>query len=365
MMQSFKIISVLLISALTSCTSKKHSTPENSNAASGQDTITAFVLKTSKVQKIVEFPAELLPYLNASLFAKVQGFVKVMKVDIGDKVTAGQTLAIIEAPEVNARIQEQENNVQSARSKYLTSLDNWQRTAKAAQTPNTVAPVDLEQSYNKMLADSAAYLSAKNLTQSYRQMGNYLAIKAPFSGVVTARKADPGDLVDAKTLMLTVQDINRLRLRVQVPTEYVATKLTSDKIAFRLDAYPGKDFSAKLTRKTGAIDPATRTELWEFDYVNNDHALRAGDFAFAELNVHRADSGFIVPFSAVVTNQENKFVIKISNDVLQRVNVRQGFSTDAGVEIFGDIHEGDILLVKATDEIVNGTKAVWKLSALK
>jgi RND family efflux transporter MFP subunit len=363
MIRSFiKIISVLGISILSSCASKENQKQNNAVVSNEQDTVAVFVLKASKVQKSVEFPSELLPYLNASLYAKVQGYVKEMKTDIGDKVSKGEILAIVEAPEVNAKIQEQVNSVDAARSKYLTSLDNWQRIQKAAQTPNTVAPVDLDRARNKMMADSAAYLSAKSLTQSYKQLGNYLVIRAPFNGVITSRKADPGDLVDANTLLLTEQDISKLRLRVQVPAEYVATQLASDKISFRLDAFPGKNFNAQLARKSGAIDPATRTELWEFDYSNPDHLLRAGDFAYAALDVHRADSGFIVPFSAVVTNQENKFIVKIKDGKVSRINVRQGFSVNDGMEIFGDVHEGDTLALKATDERAVGSTAYWKIS---
>lgn len=362
-MRSFIIItSYIGLAMLSACSSKSKHTQNNSSTAPTRDTVAVFILHASQVEKNVEFPAELLPYLDAGLYAKVQGYVQAMKVDIGDHVGKGQTLAVIEAPEVNAKIQEYESSIQSARSKFQTSLDNWQRIEKAAQTPNTVAPADLEQARNRMMADSATYLASQSLSTSYRQLGNYLVIKAPFEGVITSRKADPGDLVDANTLLLNEQDINRLRLRVQVPEEYVGTKLMSEKVGFRVEAYPGKLFYAKLTRKSGAIDPVTRTELWEFDYMNKNPRLRAGDFAYAELNVHRGDSGFVVPFSAVVTNQEDKFVVKVENNKITRVNVRQGFSTNNGMEIFGNIYEGDTLVLKGTDEQAQGSTAYWQLA---
>lgn len=360
-MKSFIGISYLVV-MFSACTSRNNNAQNNIASPVTTDTVQVFILHSSKVQKSVEFPAELLPYLEANLYAKVQGYVKAMKVDIGDRVSKGQILAIIEAPEVNAKIQEYESAIQSARSKYLSSFDNWQRIKKAAQTPNTVAPVDLEQAHNRMMADSAAYLSSKSLTQSYKQLGNYLVIKAPFNGVITFRKADPGDLVDANTLLLNEQDISRLRLRVQVPEEYIGTKLLSDKIGFRVEAYPGQIWNAELARKSGTIDPTTRTELWEFDYVNKKPELRAGNFAFAELNVHRTDSGFVVPFSAVVTNQENKFVVIIKDNKISRINVRDGFSTNSGMEIFGNVKEGDTLVLKATDERAVGTTAYWQVT---
>lgn len=360
-MRSFIIISCIGLMLLSACSARRNNTQAGNNTSPVQDTVQVLVVQPSKVQKSVEFPAQLLPYLNAKLYARVQGYVKNMNVDIGDRVHKGQMLAVITAPEVNAKINEFESSIQSAYSKYQTSLDNWQRIAKAAQTPNTVAPVDLEQARNQMMADSSAYLSAKSLAQSYRQLGDYLVIKAPFDGVITTRKADPGDLVDANTLLLNEQEINTLRLRVQVPEEYIGTKLASDKIAFRVDAYPGQLMYAKLARKSGALDPVTLTELWEFDYDNKNHLLRGGDFAYAELDVHRADSGYVVPFSTVVTNQENKFVVKVKDNKISRANIRQGFSTKDGVEIFGDIHDGDTLVLKGTDELTPGTTAFWQV----
>ena len=360
-MRSFFIISCIGIVTLCACNSHNNDAQNNNSSATLQDTAQVFILRSSKVQKSVEFPAQLLPYLNANLYAKVQGFVKVIKVDIGDHVKKGQTLAIVEAPEVNTKTEEFESALQSAHSKFLTSLDNWQRIEKAAQTPNTVAPVNLEQEHNRMMADSAAYLSAKSLARSYQQLGNYLIIKAPFDGVITNRKADPGDLVNSNTLMLNEQDINMLRLRVQVPEEFVATKLISDKIGFQVDAYPSQMMYAKLARKNNTIDPTTLTELWEFDYDNKSNLLRAGDFAHAELEVHRIDSGFVVPFSAVVTNQENKFVVLVKENKITWVNVHQGFSTDNGMEVFGDLKKGDTLLMKGTDERAQGTTAYWKV----
>lgn len=333
-------------------------------AANAPDTVPVLVLHDTSVTKSIELPAELIPYEQAELFARVQGYVKDLKVDMGDKVRRGQTLAIIEAPELNTKYAEFQSSLQAAKAKYMSSSDVYQRLFKAAQanTPGIVAPVDLERSKNQYLADSASYESARQLAQSYKEVAGYLVLQAPFDGVVTARNADRGTLVGNNQGILTIQHNNKLRIRIAVPELYVASGAVSKTAAFRVDAYPNKLFQATLTRKSESINPETRTELWEYVYDNRNHDLKAGSFAYVKLGLQRTGNSFILPPTAIVTNQERKFVIKVKDGKAVWVDVRQGMSTDKGIEVFGDLNNSDTLVIRATDERKAGNTAFWKVS---
>jgi membrane fusion protein (multidrug efflux system) len=359
-MRSIAFISFVVI--LTAC-GNTQKPPEKENSSAAQDTVPVFILKQDTVKKIIELPAELIPYESADLFAKVQGFVRAMKVDLGDRVKKGQTLAVIEAPEVNSRFAESEAALQSAKAKWASSRDNYDRLYRASQakTPGIVAPVDLERSRNLMLADSSTYIAASKQSQSYKEVSGYLYITAPFDGVITARKADPGALVGTNAMLLTVQNNHTLRLRAAVPEIYTAAASPSKNIDFRVDAYPTQRFKAVLTRKSETIDPATRTELWEFQVDNSEHLLKAGSFAYVKIALERGTSSFIVPFTAIATTQEKKFIIRVNQGKAEWVDVRQGMTVDAGIEIFGNISAGDTLLRKATDERKPGSAGFWVL----
>src|SRR5688500_4185050 len=93
----------LTVSLFTACNNKSETTPATSTTANALDTVPVFLLQDTSVAKSIELPAELLPYEQSPLFARVQGYVKEMKVDIGDRVRRGQTLALIEAPELNTK----------------------------------------------------------------------------------------------------------------------------------------------------------------------------------------------------------------------------------------------------------------------
>jgi RND family efflux transporter MFP subunit len=332
------------------------------NAAPAQDTVAVFILRSDTLKKSVDLPGELQPYLQTDLFAKVPGYVRDMKVDIGDRVHKGQTLAVIEAPEVNTQVLQSEAALASAKSKYTASTDKYQRLYRASQSPSPgiVAPVDLVTAHDQMAADCAAYEALRQQSKAYREVSGYLTITAPFNGVIIGRKADPGALVSANSMLLTIQDNNILRLRVAVPETYGAATGKRD-LSFAVDAYPQQRFSGALTRKTGTIDPVTRTELWEYDVDNRQQLLKAGAFVYARLNLERGAPSLILPPAAIATTLERKFAIRVRNGAAQWVDVRQGMVTDSGVEVFGDLHPGDTILIKATDERKPGATAYWKI----
>jgi membrane fusion protein (multidrug efflux system) len=356
---SFGVALVLL----TACGTGNTDPATSSIATPAADTAQAFLLKTDTLKKTVELPGELIPYLQTDLYAKVQGYVQAMKVDIGDRVHKGQTLAVIEAPEVNTQVTQSLAALEAAKARLTTSTDNYNRLYQASQSPSPgiVAPVDLENSHNQMLADSASYEAMRQQSMAYKQVSGYLYISAPFDGVITARKADPGALVNANAMLLTVQDNNTLRLRVAVPEIYVSAAAGNKTLQFSVDAYPEERFTGILTRKTETIDPGTRTELWEFDVDNRPHLLTAGTFVYAKIALGRSAPSFVLPVSAIATTLERKFVIRIKNGKVEYVDVRQGMTTDAGIEVFGDLKSGDTLVTKATDERKPGTTAYWKM----
>ncbi|MEO6961609.1 MAG: efflux RND transporter periplasmic adaptor subunit [Puia sp.] len=359
----FLTLSVLVLLSAGCGSSGKQDVKITSDEAAIGDTVPVFTLKTDTLKKTVELPGELLPYEQTDLYAKISGFVRTMKVDIGDRVHKGQTLAIIEAPEVNTKFAEAGYSIQTAKAKWTASKDNYDRLFRASRNPSPgiVAPVALENSLNQMMADSATFEAARQQAKAYKEVSGYLYITAPFDGVITARKADPGALVGANAMLLTIQNNSTLRLRVAVPEMYIASAGKARNIFFSVDAYPEQRFSGVLTRKTETVDPATRTELWEFTIDNSKHLLKAGIFARAKINITRNGPSYIIPSSAIATTLERKFVIKVTQGKADWVDVRQGITTDSGVEIFGNFKTGDTLLIKGTDEQKQGSKAFWKI----
>jgi RND family efflux transporter MFP subunit len=256
-----------------------------------------------------------------------------------------------------ARFAEADARFLEANARFMGSLDRFNRLKEAAKEQGVVAEGELTHARNQMLADSAAIVSAKSASQAYKQLQDYLTVRAPFDGIVTGRSVNPGDLAggSGRKVLFTIERPDRLRLRVHVPESYVNHIPHDEPLAFTTNAVVNKSFEAKLSRKSGSISPETRTELWEYEYENKTGELKPGMYAMAQLNLSRQDSSFVVPYAAVVTSLERKFVVRIKNNQVEWVDVSQGISLDNGVEIFGELDEGDTLLSRGSEEIKPGT----------
>jgi membrane fusion protein (multidrug efflux system) len=352
-----KLIILFIIVALAGCADNKSQTP----TTAAVDTVQVFVLKKEPVSKTLSLPAELHPWERAELFAKVEGYVQELKVDIGSRVKKHDVLFIIDAPEVTANYARSSADLQAAQSRYNSSLDTYKRMVNAAKERGAVSDSELERVRNQMLTDSATHEAAKAGSNAYAQLRNYLVIRAAFDGVITQRNVDAGTLVGkGSTPLLVLENLNKLRVRVAVPEIYTSALPESISINFTVDAQPSKKYSATLARKSNQIDAKTRTERWEFEVLNSNQELKSGMYGNASFNLQRSEPSFVVPYSSVVSNLERSFVIRIRDGKAEWVDVRHGISMKDKVEIFGDLNEGDQLVLKATDEIKEGRSFALK-----
>jgi RND family efflux transporter MFP subunit len=324
------------------------------------DSVKVFVLTMDSVQKNISFPGELLPNENAQIRAKDQGYIKKLNVDIGSTVHKGQVLALIDAPEINSSMEESNEKVNAALSRYQTSKDYFQRVNTASKTDGVIAPSELQRSRNQMMADSSEYKAALFAASSYRQVGNYLAIVAPYDGIITKRNVEVGSFVGNanEKPLFELEDNATLRLRVPVPEVYTGAKLLDNSVDLNTRSFPDKKFKAKLVRRSGSIDNETRSEVWEFEVLNTNRELKAGSYADVRLHFLRPHLSLVVPTSAIVTTLEKKFVIKVTGNLTQWVDVRAGFNLGENQEIFGELKAGDTIVLKANEELKAGTKLI-------
>ncbi|MDZ7606179.1 MAG: efflux RND transporter periplasmic adaptor subunit [Cyclobacteriaceae bacterium] len=352
-----RICILLAFAALAGCVDKKSQAIPTSTA----DSVEVFVLKKESVTKALSLPAELHPWERAELYAKVQGYVQELKVDIGSRVKKNDILIIIDAPEVMANYAKSSADLQAALSRYNTSLDTYKRMVSASKEKGAVSDSELERVRNQMLADSAMHEAAKSGANAYAQLKNYLVIRAAFDGVITQRNVDAGTLVGTgSTPLLVLENLNKLRVRVAVPETYTSSIPESESINFTVDAEPSKKYSATLARKSNQIDDKTRTELWEFEVMNTKQELKSGMYGNASFTLQRSEPSLTVPYSAVVTNLERNFVIRVRDGKAEWIDVKNGISMKDKVEIFGSLEEGQQIVSKANDELKEGARLYYK-----
>jgi membrane fusion protein (multidrug efflux system) len=326
------------------------------------DSVAVFILSVDSIKKDLSLPGELKPNENAGIRAKVQGYIRKVNVDIGSRVRKGQVLALIDAPEVNSRVQEINAKVKAAQARYQSSKDYYERINAASKAEGVIAASELQRTRDQMLADESEYRATLYSAASYRQMGKYLAIVAPYSGIITKRTIDQGSFVGNpnERPLFELEDNAVLRLKVAVPEAYSGAVLLGNNGDLTTRSFPDKKFRAKLVRKAGSIDNATRSEVWEFEVPNPNRELKAGSYADVKLHLLRSQPSLVVPASAIVTTLEKKFVIKVSNNTTRWVDIRTGFNIGDKQEVFGDLAAGDTIVLRGNEELKADTKVIAK-----
>ena len=330
-------------------------------------------------------PGELQPYEGVAIYPKVQGFVASMAVDRGSVVTRGQVLATLDAPELvaeraqaQAKVLAAQGQFVAAQAKLASDDSTYQHLKTASATPGVVAGADLEVSRQLVEADRAQLgaqqeqvNAARQAVQSVSEMIAYLEIKAPIDGVVTERNVHPGALVgppggsSAGVPMFRVEVTSRLRLVVPVPEAYVAAVRNGLNVDFSVPAYPGRRFSGMTARVAHSIDVKTRTMAVEIDVMNTRGELASGSFAEVRWPVERREPSLFVPPSAVASTLDRTFVVRIDHGKVAWVDVRTGVTAGKLVEVFGDLHAGDQVAVRGTDELHVGASVTPHLAENK
>jgi membrane fusion protein (multidrug efflux system) len=317
-------------------------------------------LKKGHLTSNLQIPGELIAYQQVDLYAKVNSFVKKLYVDVGSEVKEGELLVTMEAPELGSQLESAESAIKSREAIYLASKANYDRLLETSKTPGTISPNDLEQATARKSSDFAQLQAAQSARKEIFDMQNYLQIRAPFNGVITARNVNPGAYVGpagkgSELPLFNLQEQKRLRLVLSVPEAYTGYLTSKNEVHFTVKSQPDHEFKAIISRMAGSIDERLRSQRIEMDVINNDKKLLPGMEVEVNLPLPSVDSAFIVPRSAVVNSTESVFVIRVVNGQTQRVDVKTGRDSNGLTEIFGNLKSGDLLLISASDEIKNGT----------
>jgi RND family efflux transporter MFP subunit len=347
-------------------------------ATAAADPMTVDVARVIEQPLDVELslPGELTAFQSVAVYPRVAGFVKAVHVDRGSRVRAGDVLVTLEAPEVIAQRAEAQSKLQGAeaqlsvaRAKAESDRGTYEKLKAASATPGVVAGNDVliaekaaEVSQSQIVLAQQSIEAARQSLNALRDMEGYLRLTAPFDGVITERNVHPGALVgpsgastSAAPLLRLVQN-QRLRLVVPVPEAYTSQMKPGASIPFAVSAYPGETFSGTVARIAQAVDVTTRTMAVELDVNNSNGRLAPGTFCQVRWPIHRSSPSLFVPATSVATTTDRTFVIRIRDRKTEWVDVKTGLTSGPQVEVFGELHAGDDIVGRATDELRPGTE---------
>lgn len=368
--------SLLIIGTLSfgimSCNSEAETTEHKEQKAEKEPAVEMAVVQSLKPAKQLTLPGELKPWNKVSIHPKVKGFVKSVNVDRGTLVRKGQILATLEAPEVlselsqaKAQLLASEAALHESMTKFQTSSMTYNRLLKTNKTQGAVSLNELDVAKARSISDSSAVAMAQGNVQAARsymetksQLAKYLTVAAPFDGIITERNISPGALVGpgesgAKPLFV-LEDNTKLRLTLAIPENLSNAIPSKGEINFTVSASPEKQYKGVYARSSRTLSEENRSMMTEFDVDNRSNELKAGMYAQVSLNSARTTNTLFVPTSAVVYSSEQVFVIREKDKKAEWVPVKRGTVVDTLVEVFGDLHAGDPIVKKASEEFRNG-----------
>lgn len=368
------VLSLLLCLACASCRQSGSTSISAATPTVTQVDITE--VRSQKLNTTERLPAELVPYEAVDLYAKETGFLRSIKVDRGSKVRQGELIAELDAPELvaqraqaNAAYQSAQSQLAAGQAKLAADQATYEHMSAAAKAPGVVAANDLDIAQKTAQSDEANVAALQKTAQAAQenlkavsQLQSYLQITVPFDGEVTTRYVHPGALVGpaggpgAMTPIVRIETTTRHRLVVPVPENDVAGVPEGTMVSFTVPSFPGRTFHAPIARVSHGVDVKTRTMPVELDVRDPGAGLVPGQFCEVEWPVRRTYPTLFVPASAVATNLQRSFVIRVRQNRTEWVDVRTGVRAGSLIEVFGDLKEGDETVVPGTDQLQPGTQ---------
>ena len=335
---------------------------------------------------------EFKPFQDVDVHAKVAGYIKKIYVDVGDHVKAGQTLAVLEIPEMAAQlagadagvrrskeeIGRAEGDLARAQSAHAAAHSAYERLKKAADSrAGLVAQQEIDDSQAKDLEFEAQVSSSRSALSSAQQqfqvaeanqkqfsaLSDYSRIVAPFSGVVTARYADTGALVAAGTSSSTqaipvvrLAEISKLRLVLPIPESVAAQIHLGDTVKVRVQAL-SQDIVGKVSRFADSLDRQTRTMETEIDFDNRDGHLIPGMYAETQLSLREKKDALTIPLESVTRNGDDATVLAVSpENIVEERHVKLGLEDSVRVEVLSGLTDKDRVVIGNRSQFRNGQK---------
>ena len=317
--------------------------------------------KSEASTDVLTLPGNLQAFEESPIFARTNGYLLRWNKDIGSKVTKGELLAVIDAPEVDQELSQTKaarDQVKSALGLAKISADRWANLRKS----DSVSQQEADQQASNYQQAQANLASADANVRRLEQLESFKNVYAPFSGVITRRNVDPGALINsgagvAGKELFDIARVDPLRVFVSVPQAYAPSMKVGNKAEITLQEFPGQKFMGTITRTADAIDPATRTLNTEVDVPNKDGKLLPGSFGQVHFATGSQVQRITIPVNAMLFRAEGAQVAVVDKDSkieLKSITIGQDFG--ATLEILGGLDGNDQIVINPSDSLESGQK---------
>jgi RND family efflux transporter MFP subunit len=305
-------------------------------------------------------PGNMEAFTDAPIYARTNGYVRRWFVDIGAHVKARQLLAEIETPEVDQQLGQARAQFATAQADYKlakSTAERWQNLRKT----DSVSQQETDEKVGDMESKSATMEASRANVRRLEETQSFQKIYAPFSGVITARNVDIGDLINAGSNgtgsdLFRLEAIRQMRVYIQVPQLNSRSAVPGMPAELAIPEMPGKRFAGHVVRTSDAMDPASRTLRVEVDVDNPDEVLMPSEYVEVHLKVSTPTNSLIVPVNALLFRSEgiSAAVVRADHVVLQPIIIGRDFGDE--LEVTSGLAPDDQIVINPPDSIAAGQK---------
>lgn len=301
-------------------------------------------------------PADVMPFIEAAIHARASGYLKNWLVDIGDHVTNGQVLAEIDTPEVDEQLAQARADLDqtiAARDLAKITADRWTELLKTA----SVSEQETAEKKSDYILKQATVESARANVQRLEDLKDFDRVTAPFTGVITARNTDIGQLIAAGSgpELFRLAQTDPLRVYVRVPQSLVHAIVPGQKAELTFQEMPGRQFEATVTRTAGAVDPSSRTLQVELQVPNPRGDILAGSYAQVRFNESVAADVLVVSDNALIFRAQGMQAAVVGADNrVQLRSIKLGRDFGNTVEVLAGLTATDRVILNPPDAIADG-----------
>jgi RND family efflux transporter MFP subunit len=304
-------------------------------------------------------PGMIQAFSQSPIYARVDGYVRTWYVDIGTHVAKGQLLAEIDAPEVDQQLNQARAMLKQAETSLALAKVTAPRYQELIKT-NSVSQQEVDQNNQNLAAQTANVQAATAAVGRLEQMQGFEKIAAPFDGVITSRKTDFGDLVNAGNAgvgreLFRISQNNIVRVFVTVPEEFSNQVRPGTRASMDLTSLPNRHFAAAVTRTTEAIDPNSRTLTVELDVPNPSGELLPGAYANVHFRLPLNVSPLALPASTILFQGDGPQVAVVNSQTraeLRKVTLGHDFGDT--IEVLTGVRSNDSVIANPPDSLTNG-----------
>jgi RND family efflux transporter MFP subunit len=351
----------LLIGAFFTVKARDASSRQLDNSTESLATQTVSVVRASRGEPVssITLPGMTQAYSESPVYARVNGYVRTWYADIGTHVRKGDLLAEIDAPDVDQQLSQARALLNQAQANLDLAKITASRYQDLIQT-KSVSQQEVDQNNQNLAAQQANAQAATANVGRLEQMQGFEKVYAPFDGVITERKTDFGDLINAGNdgtghELFRVSQISTIRVFVNVPEEYSRQIVNGARASMDLTELPGEEFRGRVTRTSNAIDPASKTLLVEVDVPNSSGQLLPGAYANIHFKVPRGVVPLVLPNSSVLFQAAGPQVAIVNpSNLIELRKVSLGRDFGDTVEIVSGITSKDAVVANPPDSLTSG-----------